>query len=121
MFHTQPGDTGSQTSSAMVQGRKTVVSEFYDEIIFQDPTQNMHALLTTARPLTLSAYKHTTNFEEKRNQHLTSVQETRSKVQEEIADMKNKVKIAKETIIKFKAEIAKSQNESILHDSSLVF
>ena len=47
LFHTQPGDTGSQTSSAVVQGRKTVVSEFYDEIIFQDPTQNMHALLTT--------------------------------------------------------------------------
>ena len=31
------------------QGRKSVVSEFYEEIIFQDPTPYMHNLLTTTR------------------------------------------------------------------------
>ena len=34
LFHAQSGDHQT-TSSAMVQGRKTVVSEFYDEIVFQ--------------------------------------------------------------------------------------
>ena len=122
LFHTQPGDTGTQTSSAMVQGKKTVVSESYDEIIFQDPTPNMNTFLTTARPLTLSAYKHTTDFEEKRTRHLDAVAEARAKVQEEIADLKEKVKLAKETILKFKAENAKAQNENILNDSaSMVF
>jgi len=122
LFHTQPGDSGIQTSSAMVQGKKTVVSESYDEIIFQDPTPNMNTFLTTARPLTLSAYKHTTDFEEKRTRHLAAVTEARTKVQEEIADLKEKVKLAKETILKFKAENAKAQNENILNDSaSMVF
>jgi len=36
LFHSQPGETQmSQTSSALVQGRKTVVSEFFDELVFQ--------------------------------------------------------------------------------------
>jgi YEATS domain-containing protein 4 len=36
LFHTPPGDTAPQmTSTSVVQGRKTVVSEVYDEIIFQ--------------------------------------------------------------------------------------
>ena len=34
LFHSQTGDS-QPTSSAMVQGRKTVVSEYYDEIVFQ--------------------------------------------------------------------------------------
>nr|XP_020455220.1 YEATS domain-containing protein 4 isoform X2 [Monopterus albus] len=45
-------------SSAMP--KKTVVSEFYDEMIFQDPTAMMQQLLTTSRQLTLGAYKHET-------------------------------------------------------------
>lgn len=146
LFHNQPGEPVAQpTSSAVVQGRKTVVSEFYDEIIFQvsrnfslsrqatlrhqryklsplhlssgifcifqDPTQYMHTLLTTTRPLTLSAYKHTTDFEERRSKNLAAVTEARKKVQAEIVDLKDKVKIAKETIVKFKAEIMKCQQD----------
>ena len=34
LFHAQSGEVQA-TSSSMVQGRKTVVSEFYDEIVFQ--------------------------------------------------------------------------------------
>ena len=38
LFHT--GGTGADaTTTAMVQGRKTVVSEKYEEMIFQEPTQ----------------------------------------------------------------------------------
>lgn len=114
LFHASSGESSastSTTSSALVQGRKTVVSEFYDEIVFQDPTQYMHTLLTTTRPLTLSAYKHTTDFEERRNKNLAAVTEARKKVQTEISDLKEKVKIAKETIAKFKSEIIKCQNE----------
>ncbi len=37
LFHTTGSD--SNTTTALVQGRKTVVSECYDEIIFQEPTQ----------------------------------------------------------------------------------
>ena len=72
--------------------------------------------------MTLSAYKHTTDFEEKRTKHLQAVTEARTKVQDEITDLRDKVKIAKETIIKFRAELAKSQNsDSSLNDSSFLY
>ena len=46
---------------------------------------------------------------EKRNKNLIAVTDARKKVQAEIVDLKEKVKIAKETIIKFKSEINKCQ------------
>ena len=44
-------------------GKKSVVSEFYDEMMFQDPTAIMHQLLTSCQ-FTLGAYKHETEFAE---------------------------------------------------------
>ncbi|KAK1340923.1 hypothetical protein QTO34_017322 [Cnephaeus nilssonii] len=49
-----------QSDTNAMLGKKTVVSEFYDEMIFQDPTAMMQQLLTTSRQLTLGAYKHET-------------------------------------------------------------
>ncbi|KAM3673302.1 YEATS domain-containing protein 4 isoform X3 [Ammospiza nelsoni] len=51
-----------QSDTNAILGKKTVVSEFYDEMIFQDPTAMMQQLLTTSRQLTLGAYKHETEF-----------------------------------------------------------
>ena len=61
------------TTTAVIQGRKSVISECYDEVIFQDPTQYMYTLLTTTRKLTLSAYKHETNVEERRDRSLAKI------------------------------------------------
>ncbi|KAF5887153.1 YEATS domain-containing protein 4, partial [Clarias magur] len=47
-------------SDSNAMPKKTVVSEFYDEMIFQDPTAMMQQLLNTTRQLTLGAYKHET-------------------------------------------------------------
>ena len=63
----------STTTTAVIQGRKSVISEVYDEVIFQDPTQYMYTLLTTTRKLTLSAYKHETNVEERRDRSLVKI------------------------------------------------
>nr|XP_010970315.2 YEATS domain-containing protein 4-like [Camelus bactrianus] len=49
-----------QSDTNAMLGKKTVVSEFCDEMIFQDPTAMMQQLLTTSRQLTLGAYKHET-------------------------------------------------------------
>nr|KAF6371212.1 YEATS domain containing 4 [Myotis myotis] len=51
-----------QSDTNAMLGKKTVVSEFYDEMIFQDPTAMMQQLLTTSRQLTLGAYKHETEL-----------------------------------------------------------
>ena len=67
----------STTTTAVIQGRKSVISECYDEVIFQDPTQYMYTLLTTTRKLTLSAYKHETNVEERRDRSLLKIKVSR--------------------------------------------
>ena len=61
------------TTTAVIQGRKSVIAEVYDEVILQDPTQYMYTLLTTTRKLTLSAYKHETNVEERRDRSLVKI------------------------------------------------
>lgn len=110
--HGQPTDHNS-----LLQGKRTVVSELYDEIIFQDPTQYIQPLLTSTRPLSLGAYKHETDFEEKKKTALVSVKSARTKIQGEITDMKAKLELAKTTITKFKEEIQKAQKEAGMEQS----
>lgn len=55
LFH-----SGGSQDIGMEQG-KGLVSESYDEIVFQDPTQLMHHLLTNTKQLTMSRWEHNTN------------------------------------------------------------
>ncbi|KAJ8980766.1 hypothetical protein NQ317_016015 [Molorchus minor] len=104
LFH-----SGGTQDIGMEQG-KGLVSESYDEIVFQDPSQLMHHLLTNTTQLTLGRWEHNTNFEDKKEKTLKSVLETKQKIRSEIGILKNKLKLAKETISIFKEEIAKSQD-----------
>nr|XP_031319012.1 YEATS domain-containing protein 4-like isoform X2 [Camelus dromedarius] len=54
-----------QSDTNAMLGKKTVVSEFCDEMIFQDPAAMMQQLLTTSRQLTLGACKHETEWRNK--------------------------------------------------------
>jgi hypothetical protein len=56
-------------------------------------------------------FKHTTDFEERRNKNLVAVAEARKKVQSEISDLKERVKIGRDTVAKFKSEILRCQTE----------
>jgi len=103
--------------NSLMQGKRTVVSELYDEIIFQDPTQYIQPLLTSTRPLSLGAYKHETDFEEKKKTAVVAVKAGRTKIQSEINDMKSKLELAKTTITKFKEEIQKAQKEAGMEQS----
>ena len=97
--------------NSLMKNQRTVVSEFYDEIIFQDPTQYIQPLLTTTRPMSLGAYKHETDFEDKKKTTIVAIKEGRTKIQAEISDMKAKLELAKDTTVKFKEEIMKVQKE----------
>jgi hypothetical protein len=55
LFH-----SGGTMDIGMEQG-KGLLSESYDEIVFQDPTQLMHHLLTNTKQLTLARWEHNTN------------------------------------------------------------
>ncbi|KAF7287371.1 YEATS domain-containing protein 4 Gas41 [Rhynchophorus ferrugineus] len=104
LFH-----SGGTQDIGMEQG-KGLVSESYDEIVFQDPTQLMHHLLTNTKQLTLGKWEHNTDFEAKKEKMLKSIIDGKQKIRAEIAIYKNKLKLAKETIQQFKDEIAKSQD-----------
>ncbi|XP_050084228.1 YEATS domain-containing protein 4 [Anopheles aquasalis] len=97
--------------STQIEGKKGLVSEQYEEIVFQEPTQLMQQLLTNVQPVTAGVWKHDTDFEEKKLQALESINETKVKVIAEIAQLKDKLKLARETIAKFKAETAKVQGQ----------
>ena len=40
-----------QNDPAVIAGKKNVVSEQYDEIVFTDPTNTMYQLLTSPKPM----------------------------------------------------------------------
>ncbi|XP_076315313.1 YEATS domain-containing protein 4 Gas41 isoform X2 [Tachypleus tridentatus] len=104
-----------QSETNIMLGKKHLVSEFYDELIFQDPSAMMQQLLTSTRQLTLGPYKHETDFEEKKDKSLSAILSAKNKIRVEINDMKEKLKVARETISKFKDEISqleKSQNQN---------
>ncbi|CAG0891474.1 unnamed protein product [Darwinula stevensoni] len=98
-----------QTGSENNPGKKTLVSEFYDEIIFVDPSPLMQQLLTSTRQLTLGPYKHETDFEENEKKTLMAIRGGKEKICHEIEEQREKLKLAKETIGKFKEEINKVQ------------
>lgn len=121
LFH-----TGGTNDIGVEQG-KGLVSESYDEIVFQDPTQLMHHLLTNSKPLAMSSWEHNTNckyllqlkicfvidilllVEEKKKKTLKAIIDAKQKVRSEIIMLKNRLKLARETISQFKEEIAKTQ------------
>lgn len=50
-----------QSTPEIQLGKKSLVSEFYEEIVFQDPTALMQHLLSSNRPMTLGAWRHNTD------------------------------------------------------------
>uniref|UniRef100_A0A1B6G4R2 YEATS domain-containing protein 4 n=1 Tax=Cuerna arida TaxID=1464854 RepID=A0A1B6G4R2_9HEMI len=95
-----------QSAADVSLGRKTLVSEFYEEMVFQDPTAFMQHLLTTTRQITMGPWKHDTDFEEKKDMTLANIIAAENKIRPEITELKERLKLAEETISKFKAEIA---------------
>ncbi|MCL4148102.1 UNVERIFIED_CONTAM: hypothetical protein GTU68_052541 [Idotea baltica] len=92
--------------------KKPLVSEFYEELLFQDPSALMQQLLTNSRPLTIGQYSHNTDFESKKETSLKKIVTGQEKVTREIADLRTKIKLAKDTISLFKEEISKAQIET---------
>jgi len=89
-----------QTGNQVEHNSKKLVSETYDEIIFYEPTLQMHQLLTLP-PATLAgqtSWKHETDLDEKRHRVLESMKTAQQKVRQEIAELKEKIKSTRESI-----------------------
>ncbi|KAJ9596261.1 hypothetical protein L9F63_027116, partial [Diploptera punctata] len=109
-----------QSGPDVMQGKKTLVSEFYEEIVFQDPTVLMQRALTTTRQISHGPWKHETDYSYK-EKTLQNILNAKNKIRVEINDLKERLKQSKETIIKFKAEITKIQmGNNMSHNSDRI-
>ncbi|XP_033642174.1 YEATS domain-containing protein 4-like [Asterias rubens] len=100
-----------QTDTNVFLGKKTLVSEHYDEMIFQDPTAMMQQLLCSSRVLTLGAHKHETDFNELEEKTNVALQSARKKIRFEITELNERLKQSKDTITHFKEEIRKLEEQ----------
>jgi len=105
------GAGSGPTAVTIVQGRKTALREGYDEIVFHEPTQYIHTLLTVSRPISLGAHKHETDFADRGKRTLEAVTTARGRVGGEITEFRNRLALAKETIVRFKQELESVQRE----------
>ncbi|XP_064642335.1 YEATS domain-containing protein 4-like [Lineus longissimus] len=94
-----------QSETDIALGKKSLVVEIYDELVFHEPTALMQQLLTSTRPLTLSAYKHETDFEDKKTKTLSNIMSAKNKIRHEIQELNERLKQSKDAISKFKDEI----------------
>ncbi|XP_005181237.1 YEATS domain-containing protein 4 [Musca domestica] len=98
-----------ELSATTMDPKKGLVSESYEEIVFQEPTQLMQHFLMNVQPLTNGPYTHDTDFETKKQKTLENIIDVKQKVKGEINTLKDKLKLARETIAKFKTELSKVQ------------
>lgn len=100
-----------QTENNIVLSKRCIISESYDEMIFQDPSVMMHSLLTSNRQLTLGAHKHETDFEDRKRKTLQQLNAAKDKIQSEMNELKEKLKTSRGSIKSFHEEIKKLENE----------
>lgn len=99
----------SNNTSGLSDNKLCLVSEQYEEIVFQEPTQLMQQLLTNIQPITDGVWEHSTDWENKKITTLQHINDTKVKIKDEITKLKDRLKLARETIAHFKNEIAKVQ------------
>ena len=80
------------------------------QMIFQDPSQMMHQLLTNSRPISSSPdepWLHDTDFEEKKEKTLALVLAAKRKIREEIGELQDKLRTSKDAAARLKTDLAK--------------
>jgi YEATS domain-containing protein 4 len=101
-----------QTDPAVIAGKKNVISEHYDEMVFTDPTNTMYNLLSNPRQL-IPAVRHDNNidYREMEEKHLTAILSAQKKIKLEIQDLSERLKMNKELIQKYKDHLGDVEEE----------
>ncbi|XP_041378155.1 YEATS domain-containing protein 4-like [Gigantopelta aegis] len=100
-----------QSETDIMLGKKSLVLEFYDELVFQDPTPMTQHMLTNVRQISIGAYKHDVDFEEKKEKTLHNIMSAKSKIRYEISELNERLKQSKELINKLKDDIVKKEKD----------
>ncbi|KAF6209274.1 hypothetical protein GE061_015019 [Apolygus lucorum] len=69
-------------------GKTLLVTEWYEEIVFQDPTAFMHHLLTNTHPISTTPWVHETDFEEKKKKSLEGIMKGKANIRDKINELK---------------------------------
>ena len=86
-----------------------LVSEYYDEIIFHDPSIYLYRQLTCSK---ISVHrKQETDWKAKETKTLTSIKSAKKRVAEEISQMNERLKKQKNAIQKIKEELHKIEKQ----------
>lgn len=104
LFETDP-------NTKQINVKKNLCSEFYEEIIFQDPSSQMLQVLNATNGNNQVIGRHDTDFEDKKEKTLLAIQNARNKVRHEISDLKERLKKSQDTMTMYKEEIAKAESK----------
>lgn len=101
-----------QSDPAVIAGKKNVVAETYDELVFTDPTNTMYHLLSNPKPL-VPAIRHEsgTDYKELEERTLTSLTSAQKKIKLEIQDLSDRLKLNKEVIKKLREQLEEQEEE----------
>uniref|UniRef100_A0A6G1S6H0 YEATS domain-containing protein 4 n=1 Tax=Aceria tosichella TaxID=561515 RepID=A0A6G1S6H0_9ACAR len=87
---------------------KTIVSEHYDEIVFQDPSLMLSQILNAPpKPFQQPPYRHEVDFEAKAQRTMTDIMTAKKKARAEVIVLKDRLKKALET----KAKLEDQRNK----------
>ncbi|UJR15251.1 hypothetical protein I4U23_002206 [Adineta vaga] len=84
------------TDPDVVTGRKPLVNEYYDELIFQEPSDQLARLLT--HPKTLPPSTDEQEYALKKAETLARIKTARQRVRNEIQDLTERLRITQENI-----------------------
>ena len=101
-----------QSDPAVIAGKKNVVSETYDEMVFTDPTNTMYHLLSNSKPL-VPAIRHESgiDYREVEDRTVSSLMSAQKKIKLEIQDLSDRLKLNKEVIKKLKEQLDEQEED----------
>ena len=98
-------DPNNLTGPPVIDKTKTIVSEHFDEIVFQDPSLMLSQLLNApSKPFTDPPYRHEVDFEVKAQSTANDIAGAKKKARDEIVLLKSRLKSALETKAKLEEE-----------------
>ena len=101
-----------QTDPAVIAGKKNVVWEHYDEIVFTDPTNTMYNLLSNPKQL-VPAIRHESgvDYKELEEKQLGAISSAHKKIKLEIQDLSDRLKLSKESIQKLREQLDEVEDD----------
>ncbi|VDM98892.1 unnamed protein product [Thelazia callipaeda] len=99
-------------------GKKMVAAEYYDEIVFQEPTIVMYKILTQLDSRKVEPRRFHTDFLFVRKRTQEMINNARTEINKEIQDLMDSLKAAHELIGKYSKEVERLETASVNGDDS---